>query len=81
MDEINKVKSISIWIFIIPFISVNTCLLIITQFSWVISKSRSADISKYISVFRWWSASISRTVRPYPLLVIFKPAMFITSFF
>jgi hypothetical protein len=32
MNSIDKVKSISVWIFIIPFISVNTCLLIVTQF-------------------------------------------------
>ena len=32
MDKINKVKSMSIWIFIIPFLAVNTCLIMITQF-------------------------------------------------
>ena len=32
MDTINKVKSISIWIFIVPFIAVNACLILITQF-------------------------------------------------
>ena len=32
MEQINKVKSISIWIFIVPFIAVNTCLIITTQF-------------------------------------------------
>ena len=32
MDKIIKAKSISIWIFIVPFIAVNTCLILITQF-------------------------------------------------
>ena len=32
MDQINKVKSISIWIFIIPFVAINTCLILVTQF-------------------------------------------------
>ena len=32
MNSIDKVKSISVWIFIIPFLSVNTCLLIVTNF-------------------------------------------------
>ena len=32
MEQVNRVKSISIWIFIIPFIAVNACLLITTQF-------------------------------------------------
>ena len=32
MDQIYKAKSISIWIFIVPFIAINACLIIITQF-------------------------------------------------
>ena len=32
MDKIAKVKSISVWVFIIPFISLNACLILITQF-------------------------------------------------
>ena len=32
MNSIDKVKSISVWIFLIPFLSVNTCLLIVTNF-------------------------------------------------
>jgi len=32
MDNILKVKSISIWIFIIPFCAVNACLILITEF-------------------------------------------------
>ena len=32
MDSIQKVRSISIWIFIIPLIAVNACLIIITSF-------------------------------------------------
>ena len=32
MDEIKKVKSISIWVFIVPFVAINICLILITQF-------------------------------------------------
>ena len=32
MDRITKVKSISIWVFIIPFVALNACLILITQF-------------------------------------------------
>ena len=32
MEQIKKVKSISIWIFIVPFVAVNACLIITTQF-------------------------------------------------
>ena len=32
MEHINKAKLISIWIFILPFVAVNTCLILVTQF-------------------------------------------------
>ena len=30
MDEIRKVKSITLWIFIVPFFAINICLILIT---------------------------------------------------
>ena len=32
MKEIEQVKSISIWVFLVPFVALNLCLLLITQF-------------------------------------------------
>ena len=32
MKEVKQAKSISIWIFIVPFIALNLCLILITQF-------------------------------------------------
>ena len=32
MNSIKKARSISIWIFIVPFVSVNACLILVTQF-------------------------------------------------
>ena len=32
VNKIAKVKFISIWIFIVPFVGINTCLILITQF-------------------------------------------------
>ena len=32
MDSINKVKSITLWIFVVPFFAINACLILITQF-------------------------------------------------
>ena len=32
MDNISKVKSMSLWIFIVPFFAINACLILITQF-------------------------------------------------
>ena len=78
MEKINKVKSISIWIFIVPFLAVNTCLLLITQFHGLFPKQ--GDIIHNTFPYFDGGASISRTARPYPTWLIFKPAMFLTSF-
>ena len=79
MDKIQQIKSISIWIFIIPFIAVNTCLLLITEFQWLFPNQE--DIIHNTFPYFDGGASISRVVRPYPSWLIFKPAMFLTSFF
>ena len=79
MQQINKVKSISIWIFVIPFIAVNTCLILITQFHELFPNQE--DIIHNTFPYFDGGASISRTARPYPSWLIFKPAMFLTSFF
>ena len=77
MDEINKVKSISIWIFIIPFVAVNTCLIITTQLHFLIDGPyRIYSTFPYID----GGVSISRTARYFPTYLIFKPAMFLTSY-
>ena len=78
MEQINKVKSISIWIFIVPFVAVNTCLILITQFHGLFPNQE--DIIHNTIPYFDGGASISRTARPYPSWLIFKPAMFLTSF-
>ena len=78
MEHINKVKSISIWIFIVPFVAVNTCLVLITQFQGLFPNPE--DIIHNTIPYFDGGASISRTARPYPSWLIFKPAMFLTSF-
>ena len=77
MNSIDKVKSISVWIFIIPFLSINTCLLIVTNFHQLLEPG--VPIFPTFPYFDG-EVSISRTVRYYPLYLIFKPAMFITSY-
>ena len=79
MEQINKVKSISIWIFIVPFVAVNTCLILITQFHGLFPNQE--DIIHSTFPYFDGGASISRTARPYPSWLVFKPAMFLTSFF
>ena len=78
MDQINKLKSISIWIFIVPFVAVNTCLILITQFHNLFPNQ--GDIIWSTFPYIDGGASISRTARPYPSWLIFKPAMFLTSY-
>ena len=78
MDKIQQAKSISIWIFIIPFLSINACLLLITEFQWLFPNQE--DIIHNTFPYLDGGTSISRAVRPYPTWLIFKPAMFLTSF-
>ena len=80
MEQIARVKSISIWIFIIPFVAVNTCLIITTQFH---EFNLIEDQYKIFMPFPYvdGGVSISRTARYFPTYLIFKPAMFLTSYF
>ena len=78
MEAINKTKSISIWIFVVPFVAVNTCLILITQFQSLFPNQE--DIIHNTIPYFDGGASISRTARPYPSWLVFKPAMFLTSY-
>ncbi len=78
MDSINKVKSITLWIFIIPFFAINICLILITQFHELFPNQE--DILHNTIPYIDGGASISRTARVFPTYLIFKPAMFITSY-
>ena len=85
MEQINKAKSISIWIFIVPFVAVNACLIITTQFHSLMEMYYGINESeqyKLNNIFPYidGKASISRTARFFPTYWIFKPAMFLTSF-
>ena len=78
MNSIEKAKSISIWIFIVPFVSVNICLLLVTQFHSLFPNQ--TDILHNTFPYFDGGASISRTARPFPSWLVFKPAMFLTSY-
>ena len=78
MDNILKVKSISIWIFIVPFFAINLCLILITQFHDLFPNKE--DILHNTIPYFDGGTSISRTARVYPTYLIFKPAMFLTSY-
>ena len=77
MENINKIKILSIWIFIIPFVAINACLILITHFHQFFDLTNVIlPTIPYID----GGTSISRTARVFPTYFIFKPAMFITAF-
>ena len=78
MDQIAKIKSITLWIFIIPFFAINACLILITQFHGLFPNQE--DILHFTIPYFDGGASISRTARVFPTYLVFKPAMFLTSF-
>ena len=78
MNSIEKARSISIWIFIVPFVAVNICLILVTQFH-SLFPDQTSILHNTIPYFDG-GASISRTARPYPSWLVFKPAMFLTSY-
>ena len=78
MKNINKIRKLSIWIFIVPFVAINTCLILITNFHQLFDLTQVVlPTIPYID----GQVSISRTARVFPTYLIFKPAMFLTAFF
>ena len=78
MDNIAKVRSMSLWIFIVPFIAVNACLILITEFHNLFPNKE--DVLHNTIPYFDGGASISRTARVFPTYLIFKPAMFFTAY-
>ena len=82
MNEITQIRKLSLWIFFIPLIAINLCLLISQNplllentFFKVDMIGRSGFSIPYFD----GSLSISRASRTFPQYLIFKPAMIITS--
>ena len=83
MELRTQIKKLSLWIFIIPFVAINLCLFISVNyqifdntFLTVDQIGRSGPTFPYID----GGVSISRTARVFPTYLIFKPAMFLTSY-
>ena len=84
MKEIAQIRKLSLWIFLIPLLAINACLIISqnpeflenTFFS-VDQIGRSAFSIPYLD----GGLSISRASRTFPQYLIFKPAMFLTAIF
>jgi len=82
VDSISKIRSTSIWIFILPLAAINLCLFISVNYEFlndtifqVDQIGRSGFTIPYID----GGVSISRTARSYPTYLVFKPAMIITA--
>ena len=82
MENISRIKKISIWIFIVPVIILNLCLLISVNYHlfentiFVVDQiGRSGFTIPYLD----GGISISRASRTYPTYLLFKPGMILTS--
>ncbi|MDA7606638.1 hypothetical protein N8726_03460 [Pelagibacteraceae bacterium] len=82
MKEITQIRSLSLWIFLVPLFTINICLLISVNFEifedtlfTVDQIGRSGFTIPYLD----GSLSISRASRTFPQFLIFKPGMVITA--
>ena len=82
MHQITQIRKLSLWIFFIPLIGINLCLLI-SQNPYLLENTifavdpigRSGFSIPYLD----GSLSISRASRTFPQYLIFKPAMWLTA--
>ena len=82
MQELNRIRKISVWIFFVPIIVLNLCLFISVNYHllentiFIVDQiGRSGFTIPYVD----GSLSISRAARTYPAYLLFKPGMIITS--
>ena len=82
MKELNRIRNLAIWIFFIPFISINLCLYISVNsylFNDTFFEVDQIGISGFTIPYIDGSLSISRASRTFPQYLIFKPSMVITG--
>jgi len=82
VEELNRIRKASLWIFIVPLVAINSCLFISINYHFfentifvVDQIGRSGFTIPYID----GSLSISRAARTYPSYLLFKPGMIITA--
>ena len=82
MKEITQIRKLSLWIFFIPLIAINLCLLISQNpefLEYTFFKVDHIGRSGFSIPYLDGSLSISRASRTFPQYLIFKPAMIITA--
>ena len=82
MNEITQIRKLSLWIFFLPLLAINLCLLISQNpliLDNTIFKVDMIGRSGFTIPYLDGSLSISRASRTYPQYLIFKPAMIVTA--
>ena len=82
MNEITQIRKLSLWIFLVPFIAINLCLIISQNpefFENTIFTVDQIGRSEFSIPYLDGSLSISRASRTFPQYLIFKPAMILTA--
>ena len=82
MKEIAHIRLLSLWIFLVPFIAINTCLWISVNYDFFQNTYFQVDEigkSGFTIPYIDGSLSISRASRTFPQYLIFKPGMVITA--
>ena len=83
MKEIAQIRKLSLWIFLIPLLAINLCLIISQNPEFFENTILSVDQigrSAFSIPYLDGGLSISRASRTFPQYLIFKPAMFLTAF-
>ena len=82
MENISRIRVISIWVFILPVVVLNLCLFISVNYLLFENTIFVVDqIGRSGFTFPYFDGglSISRSARTYPTYLLFKPGMIITS--
>ena len=82
MNEITQIRKLSLWIFFIPLLAINICLLISQNPEFLNNTFFAVDQigrSGYSIPYLDGSLSISRASRTFPQYLIFKPSMITTA--
>ena len=84
MNEITQIRKLSIWIFLVPLMAINICLIISQNPEFLDNTFLAVDQigrSNYSIPYIDGSLSISRASRTFPQYLIFKPSMILTAIF
>jgi hypothetical protein len=82
MKEIAQIRKLSLWIFVIPFLAINLCLIISQNSQFLDGTFFTVDQigkSGFTIPYLDGSLSISRASRTFPQYLVFKPAMILTA--